>query len=102
MNNVQCVGTEPRLTDCPSSTIEISGTCNGSEDAGVVCTGTTCTQGAVRLQGGTTFQGRVEVCHNNVWGTVCDDMWDATDAQVVCGQLGLPTTGLYFVASYYD
>ena len=52
-----------------------------------------CTQGGIRLQGGTTTQGRVEICNNNVWGTVCDDFWGAADAQVACRQLGFGATG---------
>ena len=53
-----------------------------------------CENGAVRLVGGANeLQGTVEICANNVWGTVCDIGWSVMDARVVCQQLGFSYTG---------
>ena len=51
-------------------------------------------EGSLRLIGGTNnYEGRIEICSGEMWGTVCDDFWGPLDAQVVCRQLGYSVDG---------
>jgi hypothetical protein len=45
------------------------------------------------MGGDSELKGRVEVCYNGVWGTVCDRDWDERDATIVCNQLGFGQPG---------
>ena len=74
-----------------------------------------CEDGDVRLVGGNTqYEGRVEVCINHVWGTVCSSRysrysywwwsynyyWGTTDSNVVCRQLGHMELGTIIFCYY--
>ena len=51
-----------------------------------------CIEGALRLVDGSSYnEGRVEVCSNGRWGTVCGVGWTEREAALVCSRLGYPT-----------
>ena len=53
----------------------------------------------VTVSGSISNEGLVEVQHDGVWGTICDDSWSTSDARVVCRQLGLPYLNAVAVGS---
>lgn len=41
-------------------------------------------------------EGRLEIFHNNAWGTVCSDNFDTLDAATVCKIMGYETRYITF------
>ena len=62
-----------------------------------------CTTGDVQLvDGPSPNKGRVEVCINQAWASVCNRNFHSEEANVVCGQLGYSTIGKkHFLNCFY-
>ena len=49
-----------------------------------------CEYGEIWLVGGSDeYEGRVEICIDNQWGTVCDEGWEKSKAQVQWSTINL-------------
>ena len=93
-----CTGKENELLQCNSTSVLPS--CTSQEnDAGVVCQAigtvkSNCSHGDVRLVNGSNIlEGRVEICINEAWGTVCDTTFSEDEANVICNQTGYKYNG---------
>uniref|UniRef100_A0A1X7T6A2 Uncharacterized protein n=1 Tax=Amphimedon queenslandica TaxID=400682 RepID=A0A1X7T6A2_AMPQE len=97
ISNVYCRGYESSLLSCSYSFDQAARYCGDGAVAGAACLEIkNCENGAVRLVNthtDATNVGRVELCVENTWTTLCDESWDYKDAQVICRQLGFSVYG---------
>ena len=113
LSDVACDGSETDLLDCATDSRQTF--CGPRDDAGAVCQGShcdrvlqvvmcficadvstlfgNCTHGQLRLYGGVkdpnnrTWSGRLEICLNDAWGTICNTSFGDVDAKLACDQL---------------
>ncbi|PIK44174.1 putative deleted in malignant brain tumors 1 protein [Apostichopus japonicus] len=87
LDDIACSGSELKIENCASIAWG-EHNCGHHEDASVHC-------GTVRLVGGAFPQeGRIELYHDDRWGTICEHEWDDNDASVICRQLGYSDIGI--------
>lgn len=102
MGKIECTDGDTRLVNSfngSSSTIASLNSQNRMEICTVVYNNDAVIEDILdcRGQGMGIVEGRVEVCENNVFHSVCDDEWDLPEARVVCSQLRAAANGWSFL-----
>ena len=104
---VSCTGNETSLEQCSKQALSLlSSSYHSLQVVGVICQGNTtsrheCSSGDLRLFGGEReSEGRVEICAEGFWGTVCDNEFGREVAVVVCRQIGLGARGRNIVCMF--
>lgn len=93
LDDLGCNAEEERLEQCDHRGWR-SHNCGHHEDVGVICNARQLaadapgSEGDLRLNDGTSDRGRLEIYHDGVWGTICDDHFAINDASTACRQLG--------------
>ena len=56
------------------------------------------------VNGSTPNEGRLEICYNNTWRTICENHWTDAYAEIACRQLGYSTIGIRYntLITVYD
>ena len=103
------INSGPQITLDENSTLSIDSACDIVTIQDSHCNinqaieETECIDGEVRLIGGERFsEGRVETCLKGRWGTICSHGWTSENTDVVCGQLGLLSSGMEFLTCYFN
>ncbi|XP_014681507.1 PREDICTED: deleted in malignant brain tumors 1 protein-like [Priapulus caudatus] len=95
LDDVRCKGTETMLSQCAHGGWG-NNNCDNGEAAGVVCADTpsvtTPSAGesapTLRLAGGASSHGNLQVLHAGEWRYICGDSWSMAAGNVACRQLG--------------
>ena len=96
LNRINCWETEEYVGKCSHGGWKVQN-CSHRQDVAVSCIDnssaanvddSTTSVTPVRLVGGSSSTGRLEVRHNGVWGTVCGDFVTDIEPRVVCIMLG--------------
>ena len=88
LRNVFCRGTERHVGECTHDGWTAH-SCSHGRDVAIACTGNASVVTPVRLVGGSSSRGRLEVFHAGAWGAVCGRYFASASAGVACSALGL-------------